>query len=203
MRKIVLVLILVFAGFAIWYIYRGKPKPDVEKSTSQAMKVSKHSPAFNLSVNKIVTDYYGLSEAFVGWDSTTLNTKAKQFESDLEAMRLENKEKDSIDQVANSFTDNVAMDLKNLQSGNNLSEKRKTFNSLSQNMYDLLRTLKYDDKKVFLQLCPMAFGDTGSGLWLSPSGEDEQRRNPYLGLHHPKYKSGMLTCGETKDSLNF
>ena len=46
----------------------------------------------------------------------------------------------------------------------------------------------------------MAFNDNEEGLWLSKTSKI---RNPYLGLHHPKYKGGMISCGETKDTLNF
>jgi hypothetical protein len=46
----------------------------------------------------------------------------------------------------------------------------------------------------------MAFNDTETAQWLSKT---EDIRNPYLGLHHPKYKSGMLECGEVKDSIDY
>ena len=46
----------------------------------------------------------------------------------------------------------------------------------------------------------MAFNDTEPGLWLSKT---EAIRNPYLGLHHPKYGKAMLVCGEVKDEIQF
>jgi hypothetical protein len=46
----------------------------------------------------------------------------------------------------------------------------------------------------------MAFNDAEPGVWLSSS---DSVRNPYLGLHHPKYKSEMVECGGPKDTLNF
>jgi hypothetical protein len=67
-------------------------------------------------------------------------------------------------------------------------------------MYNLLRTVRYDRSKIYLQECPMAFGDDAAGLWLNNSDEV---RNPYLGLHHPKYKDAMVDCGGAKDTLNF
>jgi hypothetical protein len=60
--------------------------------------------------------------------------------------------------------------------------------------------VRYDESTIYLQECPMAFNDTDPGLWLSKTSDI---RNPYLGVQHPKYKSGMLECGETKDSLDF
>jgi hypothetical protein len=46
----------------------------------------------------------------------------------------------------------------------------------------------------------MAFNDNEAAYWLSNSREVV---NPYLGKKHPKYSSGMLHCGEVKDSLNY
>jgi hypothetical protein len=42
-----------------------------------------------------------------------------------------------------------------------------------------------------------------SAFWLSANSETKNRRNPYLGLHDPKYGKAMLTCGTTRDSINF
>jgi hypothetical protein len=63
-----------------------------------------------------------------------------------------------------------------------------------------MRTIRYDGGKIYLQECPMAFNETEPGVWLSST---DSIQNPYLGLHHPKYKGGMLECGATKDTLNF
>lgn len=79
-----------------------------------------------------------------------------------------------------------------------MEQKRRAFHTVSQNMYDLLRTVQYDAETVYLQECPMAFNDDETGNWLSNTADI---RNPYLGLHHPRYKNGMLECGETKDSI--
>ena len=81
-----------------------------------------------------------------------------------------------------------------------LTAKRRALNTISDHLYNFLRVVKYGQKKVYWQECPMAFNDTESGFWLSDSAAI---RNPYLGMHDPKYGSGMLRCGETRDSLDF
>ena len=60
------------------------------------------------------------------------------------------------------------------------------------------KTLGYEGKKIYWQNCPMAFGDDKPANWLSTSTEIN---NPYLGMHHPEFKSSMLHCGETMDSI--
>ena len=73
---------------------------------------------------------------------------------------------------------------------------------LSQQLFDLLRIVKYDAAKVYYQECPMALNDYGtSAFWLSTDAADDKRRNPYLGLHDPKYGKAMLICGNTRDSI--
>jgi hypothetical protein len=44
----------------------------------------------------------------------------------------------------------------------------------------------------------MAFDGDKDANWISNSNEIV---NPYLGKKDPKYKAGMLNCGEVKDSL--
>ena len=71
-------------------------------------------------------------------------------------------------------------------------------------MFDLLRVVKYDVAKVYYHECKMALNDnSSSAFWLSATGDRKNRRNPYLGLYHPKYGKAMLDCGDTRDSLNF
>ena len=84
--------------------------------------------------------------------------------------------------------------------GANLEEKRRGLNALTQNLYVFLKSVQYDEKKIYLQECPMAFNDTESGLWLS---EVDSIRNPYLGLRHPKYGKGMLECGDNKSVIEY
>jgi hypothetical protein len=204
MRKLLLLVLLAIAGGAAWYFFKTKPAPKNETPQLNPLTVSKHSDSFNVSVNNALDQYFALTEGLVNWDTNTINQKADSLDKSLQTIHFDELKKDSsIFQTAVSYKQNFINDLQTIRTSQDISEKRKAYNSLSQNMYDLLRVVKYDKGKVFLQECPMAFNDTEPGLWLSRSGSDEARRNPYLGLHHPKYKSAMLTCGEVKDSLNF
>lgn len=204
MRKVVLLLLLAIAGVVTWYFFVTKPKPNDETPQLQPLSVSKYPAAFNNSINNALARYYTVSEALVAWDSVAVAQKVDSLSSSLSAINFEAIKGDTaIYETAQSYKNNFTADVDAIKNEKNITAKRRAFNSLSQNMYDLLRTVKWDGGKVFLQSCPMAFNDTETALWLSKSGSDEERRNPYLGLHHPKYKSGMLACGETKDSLNF
>lgn len=201
MKKLVLLIVLALAGVLAYYLlYSKKNKPHDESERQQALAVSKHSPAFLNSVDSALNNYYNLSESFVNWDSGAIRLNATNLKTNIANIKFDELKKDSlIYETATSYTESLNSDLDIIIQQPDITAKRKALNSFSQNLYDLLRAVHYDGSKIFLQECPMAFNDAEPGLWLSNKADI---RNPYLGLHHPKYKSGMLECGEIKDSLH-
>lgn len=201
MKKLLVLVGLAILGTASWYIWETRKAPKDETPEQAPVGVSRYSARFIASIDTALADYYTLSETLVRWDSTQVNSQAEELKKSLGDVKLDELEKDSlVHQTAVSYNKTLQSDLDAFIQNKDLTSKRQTFNSLSQHLYDLLRTIRYDGGKVYLQECPMAFNDTAAGIWLSKTAPI---RNPYLGLHHPKYHSGMLECGETKDSLYF
>ena len=201
MKKLLLLVGLAILGVVSWYVWETRKKPKNELPEQLPVAVSKYSRDFNVSVDSALEDYYVLSEALVRWDSAHINTNASALKQSLKEIKLDELKKDTfIHKTALTYSESFARDINEILEKSDITSKRQSFNNLSQNFYDLLRTIRYDGSKVYLQECPMAFNDTETGIWLSKTAPI---RNPYLGLYHPKYKSGMLECGETKDSLQF
>jgi hypothetical protein len=201
MKKGLPILALLAVAFAVWFTLFRKKEKTPRPPKDQPVTVSNYSEAFNSSVNTALNHYYELSEAFVTWDSSGVRQRTEALNQSLQGIKYDEIQKDTlIYQTAISYNQGLTTDLEGILSQSDITAKRQSFHSFSQNFYDLLRTVKFDGTKVFLQECPMAFNDTESGIWLS---KEAAIRNPYLGTSHPKYKSGMLECGETKDSLNF
>jgi hypothetical protein len=201
MKKLVVLLVLVIVGVVIVYMWKRNNVPRVEVPKQQPVAQSKYSVEFNQSVNKVLEEYYGLSHAFVTWDSNQVNTESADLKKAIAELNFDEIKKDTvIHETATSYIQAFEADIQGITGTTDFTEKRRAFNGLSQNLYDLLRTVKFDASKVYLQECPMAFNDTEAAIWLSKTAEIN---NPYMGMHHPKYKSGMLQCGETKDSLSF
>jgi hypothetical protein len=71
---------------------------------------------------------------------------------------------------------------------------------LTDEVYTLVRTVRYDGETIYHIRCPMAFNDSEQAFWLSNT---PKIMNPYLGEKHPVYKNKMVGCGEIDDSLNF
>jgi hypothetical protein len=203
MKKFLLVLLIIaVAAFAAWKLFFQKSKKTSEPAPV-GMTVSKHSDAFNQSMLKMMDAYYGLTGSFVNWDTAAITISAAGLKSAIDSLKLEEMKKDSaIYPTVESQWHVVKTEVDGLISDVTINEKRESLNMLSQQIFDLLRVVKYDVAKVYYQECPMALNNYGSsGIWLSSEAEDEKRRNPYLGLHDPKYSKAMLACGTTRDSI--
>jgi flagellar basal body-associated protein FliL len=206
MKKVlILVLVLLLALIGAWYFGLFTKKDDAPSAKPSGLSVSEHTESFNQSVNRAMDAYYRLTEAFVNWDTGKVNINLAEFRSAVDNIRIQEMEKDSaIYPTVQSQWEGIKAEIAGMQVDTSLKERREDLNSLSQQLYDLLRIVKYDAAKVYYQECPMALNNyESSAFWLSADGETKKRRNPYLGLHDPKYGRSMLTCGTTRDSINF
>lgn len=73
----------------------------------------------------------------------------------------------------------------------NIKHQREHFETLSQEIYDLVKAGGSTGQKLYYDNCPM-YNDGKGGNWLS---ETKEIQNPYLG-------KGMPTCGSVKEELN-
>jgi hypothetical protein len=170
-----------------------------KQENTQNKGISKHSNSFNSSVEAAMNTYQALTEAFVNWDSIAIIRLSGEMERKLDSINFFGFSPQKI--TAPVDTINLAKkDLRAMALNKSISDKRHDLNSLTMHLYAFLENVQYDDKKIYLHECPMAFNDTESADWLS---ESEEIRNPYLGLHHPKYGKAMIDCGETKATIDF
>jgi hypothetical protein len=155
---------------------------------------SKHSAEFNQSVQAILNNYYQLTDAFVRWDSAALPSLAASLGQSLDSLSADENDSVDLNYIAQS-----SRQVSYIQGEGTLEEKRHALQSLTDNLVQFLNAVEYDQQKLYLQECPMAFNDTESATWIS---EADSIRNPYLGLYHPKYGKGMLKCGENKEVID-
>ena len=168
-----------------------KPKP-VEEPQS-ALSQSNNSEAFNKSFATVLSNYYALKDAFVKEDTVKIAASAKALISAADSLKMNEMKADtSLIETAKMNAQNLRDEVKGLLGEAGIENKRKSFQMATSDLYDLLRVVKYDKEKVYMQHCPMAFGNKGAD-WLSSTTEI---LNPYL----PKK---MLDCGEVKDSVDY
>lgn len=194
------ILVVLFVGF-IWFFFLrgGKKRPKGPEPVPLA--VSKHSPAFNQSVQTILDAYYNISEALVNWDLAATDKHTNELKTALDNLKVDELKVDTV--IYQSALDplaNAQATVSTMLADPSIDKKRVSFNNLSDNLRQLFIVVKYDANKLYWQECPMAFGEDLPGYWLSKT---DAVRNPYLGTKHPEYKDGMLECGGPKDTINF
>jgi len=79
-----------------------------------------------------------------------------------------------------------------MMESNDISDQRVSFAEFNSTFYNSLKTFGLHHGTVYYQYCPMTNGDKGA-FWLSTFKEI---KNPYFG-------EVMLSCGETRETLEF
>ena len=183
----------------------GEPEKtvDAEQSSSIVKPVSNNPDVFNQSFENLLGSYYDLKDAFVEYDTARANVASKKVAYFADSLRLDVLGNDSSglkQEAALKFTGTIAGSAMGLIGEKEWNGKKREFQMISDAMYDLTNSVQYNVQKIYRQRCPMAFNDEEEAYWLSNSNNVV---NPYLGKKHPKYKAGMLECGEVTDSLGF
>ena len=174
-----------------------------ENKKAEPVTSRRYQAGFNQKMDTLVAHYFQLSEALVRWDTLAVTTHAGVIKSDLADLPLQEIKDSTAVVTARDILSNVSAAAGEMADTMALSEKKLQFHQLTQQLYDLLRTVQYDAGALYLQECPMALNNYASpGLWITDKGKDSIR-NPYVGLHDPKYGKAMLECGENKTVLDF
>ena len=152
-------------------------------------------------MESLLAGYYDLSDAFVRWDSSAVNLKSEDLLTKSKSFKMDEiKNNSALAPDLQEFENYFVSSLENIHSAPDFIDKRKAFSNASQTLFGFLNTIKYDKSRLFLNECTMPFNDTGRAVWISKS---DTVRNPYLGLHHPRYGSGMLECGSNISKIDY
>ncbi len=202
MKKIFLLLVLAAVAFAAyWFLIRKNQTSVPAQPPMSHIELKKHSEKFNKEIDSIVDAYLEIKNAFVDADSTAAKAATRKFVLQLDKLSIDELKKDttSIYETAKGNLMDVKLNANSILQQTDITEMRKDFSMVTEMMYpSFLTAVKYEGKKLYVAKCPMAFNETTAANWLSNSAEII---NPYLGKNHPKYKSGMLNCGEVVDSI--
>ncbi len=205
MKKIVIgIIVIALVGFAVAKLVIPANKAAVAEAPKQeALTISKNSAAFNESFEKLLNGYFALKEAVADYDTMRANAAAKNMVAFADSLKTDEIRGDStgtIKKTASDFAGTISGSAKGLVGETDLTKKKREFSMISEALYNLVRTVRYDRQKLYHQHCPMAFNDEEEAWWISNSNKID---NPYLGRKHPKYKATMTECGNITDSLDF
>jgi len=172
-------------------------KPEQEKVVEQKpapLSVSQNSGAFNQSFSELLQSYYTLKNAFTNADISKVNSAAVQLMNDADSLRISEIQGDTsgmIRETARSFATNISGSAKTMTGEDKIEDKLREFNMITDAMWSLTRTVKYDGQKVYYQFCPAALDNMG-GYWLSDKIDNA---NPYI--------RDKKSCSEVNDSLDY
>jgi uncharacterized protein DUF3347 len=202
MKKLLLLIaVAAIAAIVAWELFSGKTAKRVEEPKDQPLSISSNSSAFDHSFSALMSDYYGVRDALVEWDSAKADIAAKSLQQKADSLPFsELKGDSSIILTAQNLAMSVSSEVKGFIGETTIEQKRRSFNMLTDEIYNIIRTVRYSGGMIYYIKCPMAFKDSEEAYWLTNTNKVV---NPYLGKNHPTYKDKMLGCGEIVDSLNF
>lgn len=184
-------ILLLLVGLIRYYVFPDKGSSGGDNSKSVPLLVSKHSEAFNLSVENVLSAYYKLTDDFVSADTNRIAKAAAGLKTALDSLKIDELKVDTlIWQTALQPYENTKAELSAVIADPSLMEKKASLNILSNELFTLLSTVRYDRTKLYWQECNTAFGEEKPGNWISKT---EQSVNPY----------GQKDCAEIKTTLNF
>jgi Protein of unknown function (DUF3347) len=201
MKKVFLLLVVLIAAFSTYWFGFRKTEHGPEAPPPKPIEVTNNSSKVNMSVDSIVAAYLTIKNAFVEDDTTAVKVSTKNLIAVVDHFPFKELEKDTtaIASTVQMTIEGIKANATSLLAQKDITEMRHDFNMVFETMYPSLFTaINYKGQKLFVENCPMAFGDDMPANWISNSTEIV---NPYLGKVHPKYKATMLHCGEVKDSI--
>jgi Cu(I)/Ag(I) efflux system membrane fusion protein len=130
-----------------------------------------------------------LKDAFVATDAAKVKAEASETKQALAKVDMKLVSGAAHNDWMN-YLSPIETALKEIEGSSEIEAQRKSFSTLSDNMYKSAKAFGLGGKQAFYEFCPMAFNNEGA-YWLS---EQEQIKNPYFG-------DKMLTCGQVKEKL--
>ncbi len=203
MKKGLAIIGIASVAIILYFVFANtkKNEDDHAPAAAQTLSTGTNSDAFNQPFNAVLNSYFALHAALVDWDSTRANVFADSVRILLAKVPYDELQfADSSLQQIKNISESTAAEAEGFLAETNLESKRKSFYTLSENLYSLVKAVQYDQQVIYHDKCPMAFNDEEAAFWISNSPDIV---NPYLGNKHPRYKSGMLHCGNIADSVDF
>jgi membrane fusion protein, copper/silver efflux system len=140
-------------------------------------------------LNAVLKSYLELKNTLVASDLKKSQEKAQSIINvmgKVDESKLEGTHKD----VFIKSRAKIKSEAEQISKATSVDKQREHFGTVSDEIYQVLKTIKVNDTKIYRDYCPMA-NDNNGAFWLSEKKEIE---NPYFGTQ-------MLTCGEVKQTL--
>jgi len=196
-RRVIILIVVLVAVAAVFKFCGDKPEPQSAAAQEKVdpLSITANSSSFNQSFTNLLNAYYSVKDALVADDAGKTDAASAILQRYADSLRTDEIQGDTsgtIRETAKYFAASIAASANALGQENGLDAKRREFETISDAMWSLTRTVQYDGQKVYYQYCPMAFDNKGA-YWMSNTRDIN---NPYFG-------DKMLKCGEVADSLDY
>lgn len=159
------------------------------------LTINGNTDVFNESFTRLLTAYYALKDAFVANDTVKINAAAASVLLNSGGLKISEIKGDStgmISETAKHFTETINGSADALQAEPDIEAKRREFYMITDAMWSLTRTVRYEGQKVYYHFCQSSLDNSGA-YWLS---DNKAIRNPYSA-------ENATPCGEVTDSLDY
>ncbi len=164
---------------------------DMSENTSHTGQKTSVDMDFIMQLNNLLDQYLNLKNYLVQDNSKMAIQAAGNFQKALSGVDMKHLSGDNHLKWMD-LSGGIAESLTSIINSDGLEQERKTFQSLSKDLYDAIKTFGVMNRTVYYQFCPMYDNNKG-GYWLS---ETEEILNPYFGKE-------MLSCGEIRETLKY
>jgi hypothetical protein len=193
-KRVVLFSVLLVSIFLLFRYCSSGPEEVVEEKP-EPLTLSQNSESFNQEFAKLLASYFSLKESFISGDSVKINSAASKLMVDADSLNVTDLHGDTsgtIRENAQYFTGTISGSANAIRGEVQLEDKLKELDMITDALWSLTRTVKYDRQKIYYLFCPMAFDNRGA-YWLS---DNREVRNPY-------FAGKMPDCGEVTDSVDY
>ncbi|MCX6337795.1 MAG: DUF3347 domain-containing protein [Bacteroidetes bacterium] len=171
-------------------------KKEVESATKQEVLLkTTNSNAFNESFNNLLKAYFNLKDQFIAEKDTGIAQTARllMLASDsLQLSQLQFQGDSNLINTAKTYTEGISAEIQGLLGEKDLSAKRRSFQMVSDQLYDLIRTVQYNQIVLFHYYCANSFDDQGA-YWISQISDGKNPYSPTINT----------PCAEIRDTLSF
>ena len=161
--------------------------------TPQPVPGAKYTTVTAQALDGVIHAYDGLLTAFAKGDTAAVGVSGRALSRAMDSLSFNDFKTDTlVYQTAMGKMSDTHTELKGLLGEVTLAGRRQELNMVSQDLYDLLRTIGYNGKILYFTECATALGDDRAGDWISPTSDSTTASNPY---------TGGAGCAQVKDSI--
>jgi len=188
---------LSFACFIMVFLWSCSGLNDVKQvelgKTPTALSKKVNSNTFNVAFNNLLNAYFSLKEQFIAEKDSGIAQKGRLLILAADSLPLNELKGDTnLIITAKTYSEGISAEMVGLLGETNLLAKRRSFQMVSDQLYDLIITVQYDQAVLFHYYCSSSFDYQGA-YWISQHSDG---KNPY----DPNLTS---PCAQINDTLNF